>query len=151
MISYDKNPVTVRGEALHEVWWQGRQWAVTSYGLERRYGTYFIEAKRLVEQLRGEHPYSWTEHVGEKTWADVDDFATAYLVAVAMHGHRLTKAMRAIVMKGHAKAVVSHEKSKLHREMFPAPRERFELIDLVELNRRCEAVEAEYRRRKGAS
>ena len=58
--------------------------------------------------------------MGCKTWADVDDFATAYLVAITMHGFRLTKAMRAAVMRGYDQAVVSHEKRVLHREMFPA-------------------------------
>ncbi len=68
-ITYNKTPVVCRGEALSEVWWQGRQWAVTAYGLERRDGTYFIEAKRLLEDLRGEPPYSWTEHIGRKLYA----------------------------------------------------------------------------------
>ena len=31
-----QNAVRNRAEALSETWWQGRQWAVTAYGLECR-------------------------------------------------------------------------------------------------------------------
>jgi hypothetical protein len=144
MIAYDKTDVKVRGEALSEVWWQGRQWAVTAYGLECRDGTYVLDTKQLVDNAA---VHSCIEHVGEKTWCDVDDFATAYYVAVAMHGLRLTKAMRAVAAKGHSRAVVSHEKGKLYRELFPETR-RFELVNLSELRRRSGAVDEEYYRRK---
>jgi hypothetical protein len=150
VIEYDQTEVKVRAEPLHPVIWQGRQWAVTSYGLECRDGAYTIEAKRLAEGLRGEHPYSWVAHVGKKLWCDVDDFATAYLLAVAMHGVRLTKAGQALVMSDRVKAIVSHEKSDLFREMFPGrPGERFQITGLIELDRQCKAVDVEYRRRKG--
>lgn len=33
-----------QAENLDEIWWQGRQWAVTAYGIEARDGTYHIEA-----------------------------------------------------------------------------------------------------------
>jgi hypothetical protein len=145
MIATDKDPVTVRGEPLGEIWWQGRQWAVTAYGLECRDGTYVIDKKRLLEDA----DYGLVRHVGTKSWVDVDDFATAYLVAVALHGFRLTKAMRVLVMKGHANGGVSHEKQKLHDEMFPETR-KFELIDFAELDRRRRAVDEEYRRRAEA-
>jgi hypothetical protein len=90
-IAYDSVQVNVRGEPLHEVIWQGRQWAVTTYGLECRDGCYCIEAKRLTEDMSGDHPYSWIKHVGGKSWADMDDFSTAFFVACAVHGHRLSK------------------------------------------------------------
>jgi hypothetical protein len=144
MIAYDKSEVAVRGEDLSEIWWQGRQWAVTAYGLERRDGTYFIDRKRLLQDAT---TYGWVKHIGTKNWADVDDFATAYLVAIAMHGCRLTKAMQARVLEGYRSAVVSHEKERLHGEMFP-PTDKLELIFHGELSRRCRAVDAEYRRRK---
>jgi hypothetical protein len=145
MIAYDKNEVANRCEALSEIWWQGRQWSVTAAGLECRDGTYFIDKKRLLE----DHGCGWVAHVGRKTWVDVDDFATFYLAAVAMHGFRLTRAKRAAVLKAHAKAIVSHEIDELHREMFPS-KSAFEAIDLVELDRRCDLVNTEYRRRRDA-
>jgi hypothetical protein len=152
MIAYDKTEVANRGEELSEIWWQGRQWAVTSSGLECRDGSYTIEAKRLAEHLRSAQPYAWTEHIGKKTWADVEDFATAYLVAVALHGFKLTKAMRAVVMKGHERGIVSHEKSALHRKMFPDPEGvSFKLYSLEDLDRECDAVDKEYRRRREAA
>lgn len=77
-ILYDKTPVHVRGERLDTVWWQGRQWAVTEYGIECRDGSYQIEADRLSEP-------DWGPHMKEKEWVDFDDFATAYFVACALH------------------------------------------------------------------
>jgi hypothetical protein len=150
MIAYDKSEVRNRGEGLSEIWWQGRQWAVTSYGLESRNGRYVIERDRLLQDA---DTYGWVAHVGKKSWVDTDDFATAYLVAVAMHGERLTKAQRALVMKGYAAAVVSHAKAKLHHEMFPPEPTtglKLKAVDLTELDRRCKAVDAEYRRRRQA-
>jgi hypothetical protein len=58
-IAYVKTEVVNRCEPLSEVWWQGRQWAVTAYGLEQRDGTYTIKADRLVEHLCSEQPYAW--------------------------------------------------------------------------------------------
>jgi hypothetical protein len=73
--------VTVSGQALSEVWWAGRQWAVTEYGIERRDGGYAIERWRLDELEEG-----WIDHIGFKPWADPDDFATAFVLAKALHG-----------------------------------------------------------------
>src|SRR3954453_17106438 len=48
------NHVHVRGEALGKpIYWQGRQWAVTPHGVERRDGTYSIAADRLWEREAG--------------------------------------------------------------------------------------------------
>ena len=91
-IVYDKSPVAVRAEPLSEVWWQGRQWAVTAYGIERRDGAYVIEARRLAKDLRSSRPYSWIVHLGDtKDWVDLEDFATAFFVACAVHRVRLRK------------------------------------------------------------
>jgi hypothetical protein len=81
-------PVQVRGEPLHEIWWRGRQWVVTAYGVEALDGSYHFEAKRLAEELKDTHPYGWPAHMSGKTWVDLDDFATAWLVAFTLHGVR---------------------------------------------------------------
>jgi hypothetical protein len=40
------NPVRCRGEELSSpIYWQGRQWAVTAFGIECRDGTYVIHKK----------------------------------------------------------------------------------------------------------
>jgi hypothetical protein len=73
------NPVHCRGEALSPpIYWQGRQWAVTAYGLECRDGTYVIERNRLWEN---EERYGWVRHMAGKTWADIADFAEALRIA----------------------------------------------------------------------
>jgi len=93
-VVHDANVVKVRGEGLNKVWWQGRQWAVTSYGLEKRDGTYPIKAGRFHENLDGN--YSWPQHMSEKIWVDTEDFITAWLVAIALHSSDGTKLRRAI-------------------------------------------------------
>ncbi len=98
-IIYADNPVAEHGETLHTILWQGREWAVTSYGIECRDGNYAIEASRLCEDHDGGAveadgtpvPYTWIGQIGEKGW-DLADFATAFLVACAMHGVRLSSA-----------------------------------------------------------
>ena len=45
-IELDGQPVGVRGEALDEVWWRGRQWADTAFGIEKLDGTYLADAAR---------------------------------------------------------------------------------------------------------
>ncbi|MBN6824119.1 hypothetical protein JRF84_31630 [Methylobacterium organophilum] len=66
-----------------EPWWVGRQWAVTSYGIEALDGSYPIEASRFAEDLP---QWSWIRQLGEKEWCDLADFVTAYMVAIALHG-----------------------------------------------------------------
>ena len=61
------------------------------HGIEARDGTYTIAKDRLREGHTNEHPYSWIGHLSGKSWIDLDDFATAYFVAIAMHGQRLTR------------------------------------------------------------
>ena len=88
MICIDDTPVTARGDDLGEIWWQGRQWAVTSYGIECRDGTYAIESSRLTE-VCCDDPVSpfWPVHMATKEWIDLDDFLTCFLVGLALHGH----------------------------------------------------------------
>jgi hypothetical protein len=83
-ILHDRSTVELCGDALGEIWWQGRQWAVTDYGLECRDGCYPIEKERLAEDL--ERGWSWPQQMGEKTWVDLGDFITAWCAALVLHG-----------------------------------------------------------------
>lgn len=91
-VLHDKNEVRNRSEELGEVLWQGRQWAVTEDGLECRDGTYAIETKRLSETW-DDGSISWLHHMGGKEWVDKEDFATAFFVALTLHGtkHAFTR------------------------------------------------------------
>jgi hypothetical protein len=71
-----------QGEALSPIIWQGRQWAVTEYGLEQVNGTYAIEKTRLWEN---EKKYGWVRQIFHKTWADPTDFAEALRIARYTH------------------------------------------------------------------
>jgi hypothetical protein len=77
-------PVKVRGDGLGETWWQGRQWAVTSDGIERRDGLYLIGAHRLWEHASSDS-WSWPQHLAAKNWIDVHDFCTAFVIALTLH------------------------------------------------------------------
>ena len=90
----------VRGEDLGTEWWRGSQWSVTEHGIECRDGTYFIDKNRLLEDLPA---HSWPEHMAEKTWVDVDDFTTAWMVALVLHGYSLDKVPQALLLKMFAK------------------------------------------------
>jgi hypothetical protein len=82
-IEYDSTPVRLRGDTLDRILWRGRQWAVTDYGIECLDGCYNIEKTRLTENIG---TYGWPLHITTKNWADSDDFCTAWLVALALHG-----------------------------------------------------------------
>jgi hypothetical protein len=65
--------------ALHrEIYWVGRQWAVTGYGLQavdqKQKGKFDIEASRLWEG-------DILESVGAERWLNLDDFEEALAVA----------------------------------------------------------------------
>jgi hypothetical protein len=76
------NRVRNRGQRLSRIFWKGRQWAVTSYGLECRNGKYPISKDRLWEN---ETDHGWVRHMSDKDWVDLPDFAEA--LRVARHHH----------------------------------------------------------------
>lgn len=90
-IVIDDMPVKVCGDAPTQIWWQGKQWAVTEHGIECRDGTYAIPANELTYDLDGGTNHGWIEQMLSKGWVDMDDFRTAYFVALSMHGHQLPK------------------------------------------------------------
>ncbi|MDB5433513.1 MAG: hypothetical protein JWP35_4629 [Caulobacter sp.] len=69
-----------------EIIWRGRQWAVTDHGLETLGEPYHyhLEKGQLVQRW-DDGSLGLPQHLMEKTWLDVDDFLTAYLVALAVH------------------------------------------------------------------
>jgi hypothetical protein len=76
-----KTDVLVTGEPLQEpIYWKGRQWAVTSYGIEARDGKYRIKGERVWEDNDG---HGWVEHMEEKEWLDLSDFVGALRLARA--------------------------------------------------------------------
>ncbi|HEY1474031.1 MAG TPA: hypothetical protein VGF53_08110 [Pseudolabrys sp.] len=68
------NRVRCISERLHPAHWIGRQWAVTSFGIEKRDGTYPIAFARL-------DAIDWISHLAGKMWIDLDDFAEALRIA----------------------------------------------------------------------
>ena len=81
-IEIDGGPVRLHGNPLSPAVWRGKQWAVTTYGIEALDGTYAIEMGRLQEDLPD---WSWIRHMGLKDWVDLADFTTAFIVALMLH------------------------------------------------------------------
>ncbi len=71
--------VEVRGEHLHEpIYWTGRQWAVTEFGLESRTGIYSIPKRRLWNE---EDDWGWVRQISNRPWVDMADFAEGLRLA----------------------------------------------------------------------
>jgi hypothetical protein len=87
----DDTPVHVRGNALSPMLWRGRQWAVTTYGIERLDGCYPIEAERLGEGFDSKLGLDGTlpARVTGKRWCDAEDFLAAWVAALSLHGVHL--------------------------------------------------------------
>jgi hypothetical protein len=80
--------MTTVEEAKREVYWAGRQWCVTDYGLETiTPDSYYIAASELGELTSGIASVTAERfrHVSEKGWVDVEDFAAAFAVALEVH------------------------------------------------------------------
>lgn len=82
-IETDSTPVEVTGTAPREILWRGKQWAVTTFGIEALDGDYSIAAGRLDENFSD---WSWIMQLGAKSWVDIPDFTTAFMVAIVLHG-----------------------------------------------------------------
>lgn len=81
--------IQLSGEALSElIYWTGKQWVVTSYGIEARDGTYIIAKTRLWRQT-GTH--DWIAHMQEKDWVDIGDFHEALIFAREKFGYHPKK------------------------------------------------------------
>lgn len=82
-VALSQEPVPCRGDPLGEIWWRGQQWVVTADGLECLDGTYFIEKSRMLEKPE----YSWPEHMAGKIWVEIEEFTTAWVIALVLHDH----------------------------------------------------------------
>lgn len=105
-----RSEVKRKGAELDFVLWQGEQWSVTEYGLEKRDGTYHVKAKdmwnlaRPLEQgKKVTHQcvfVHWFQHLSQKKWCDEDDIdhaLQAFLLLFDSFGNR-TKIQPPILM-----------------------------------------------------
>lgn len=70
-------------ELTEPVHWQGRQWAVTGYGIEALDGMYHVPFSDIPDAEDGRP--AWLEALGRRYGTDRDDLAAALRVARAMH------------------------------------------------------------------
>lgn len=78
-------------QALRMVYWTGRQWCVTDHGLETvDPDAYYVGAPQLFTLTDGisEPMAERMRHITEKTWVDVEDFAAAFAIALAIHSDK---------------------------------------------------------------
>jgi hypothetical protein len=85
--------VVLIGERPEDVLWIGKQWCASKHGLELRNGLCSV---RYRELSKSPHSPQIVSAVCENPDVDIDDFATAYLVAVALGGGRLSVSQRAV-------------------------------------------------------
>jgi hypothetical protein len=66
------------------VYWRGRQWAVTGFGIEQINSgcPYLIEKTNLVDRVPN---HTWIDHMAEKEWVDLHDFREALAQARKIH------------------------------------------------------------------
>lgn len=77
--------------APRKVYWAGRQWCVTDFGLETvTPDRYYVEAERLgvLTDGRGPPMAETYRHICRKTWVDIEDLAAAFAVALQIHAGR---------------------------------------------------------------
>jgi hypothetical protein len=80
------NRIRIRGGRLTKpIYWQGRQWAVTGYGVEARDGCYAVPRLNLWDD---EFRHCWLRHMAQKNWVDLADFAEALRIARRHHAPR---------------------------------------------------------------
>ena len=107
--------VKLIGCPLDFILWQGKQWAVTEYGLEKRDGTYYVQAsdmfnmptlpdkkQKKTKQFIFVH---WFKHLSGKNWCDEDDIdcaLQAFLLLFDENGNRTN--IKAPILMGDAEA-----------------------------------------------
>ena len=82
-----REAVKCNGEILDDILWQGRQWAVTTYGLECRDGRYHVEVSQFfhggdsrgshIKDLKQRSHFCWMLHMFDKCWVDQVDLTNA--------------------------------------------------------------------------
>lgn len=90
--------------------WRGRQWTVTTDGLETlgKPEDFGIAASELADGWEGadESLLAWPLEMAGKTWIDYRDFETAFLVALGVHQGRYPEidlqTIRASITEGRA-------------------------------------------------
>ena len=76
----------------HPVYWQGRQWAVTGFGIETvdEPYHYFWEKERLGSLQNDGLCFQFPMHILEKTWLDVQDMLAAWDQVMIYHAKHFT-------------------------------------------------------------
>lgn len=107
---------------MTEVYYAGRQWYVTSNGLETlKPYRYDIEASTLGHLTDGaEQPIAERmRHVGMKTWIDLEDFAAAFAVALQIHAGKYPALPEGAFHNALVRLRASKARSEVYREMYP--------------------------------
>jgi hypothetical protein len=121
---------------------RGRQWIVSSYGLEAPEHGYWIERERLRDGL--DSWGGWPMHMASKVWVDLDDFIQCFLRACVYHGVS-SKNMSQAIDRARSKRQQGEAFDAWLREHYPELPGSLGIICAFELHRRHEEFEEWYR------
>ena len=89
----------------------GRQWSVTTYGLERTDGG--VDYAIAKADLLGVHR-PWPIHMAEKTGVDIEDFIAMWRLALEHHGVAVPRNVATIVRN--AREIARLERTRRERK-----------------------------------
>ena len=132
----------MKEENRRNVYWAGRQWCVTEYGLETiRPGRYLVEAERLGDLSHGKVPKAERlRHVAEKTWVDVEDLIAAFSVAVLVHAGKFDPLPAEAMVNALADLRMKRWRSEEHARL-DGPNQSMKAYDLNELHKKSAKVD----------
>lgn len=135
-----------------KVYWAGRQWCVTDYGLETiKEHEYYLDVQRLSDRTEGnpddEPPEIETiRHLAEKGWVDIEDLFAAYIIAAHVHGIGVPKGSLLLTMT-RARRTRWGDKAygRIRREEREASgdKHRFDVMSITDMSRIADKAEAE--------
>lgn len=67
-----------------KVLYRGRQWAVTTYGIERLDQQYIIP-KKNIKTVHAPYNWDWRRHMSQKDGVNVDDFLDVLQKSLKIH------------------------------------------------------------------
>lgn len=85
-MEYDEPAAPENNVKDEDIIWRGRQWCVSTFGLETIKEPYHYDiAKARLGEMREPQGVEFLEHMADKTWLDFDDFKEAFLKALDIH------------------------------------------------------------------
>lgn len=131
---------------MTKVYYAGRQWHVTDFGLECLEPYHYdIEASRLgaLTDWNGPPCAEAMLHVGAKTWVDVEDFAAAFAVACQVHAGKFAPLPEGAFLE----ALAGLRGERAHDAIYDEVNPTIDALDAAEATDALERAAKEFERR----